>query len=244
MIGRLLALLYGLFAYVAFLAAFTYAIGFVANVGVPRGIDAAPVAPPLTALLIDLGLLGLFALQHSIMARPAFKRVWTTIVPVPVERSTFVLASSAALGFLYWQWQPLGGVVWDVPQGWARIVLYGLCAGGWLVVFLSTVLIDHFELFGLRQVWTHFLGRERPAGPFMTPGFYKVVRHPLYLGFLIAFWAAPTMTITHLLFAVMTTGYILIAIQLEERDLVAEHPEYATYRQQVPMLIPGRAQGR
>ena len=244
MIGRLLALLYGLVAYVAFLAAFTYAIGFVSNAGVPRGIDAAPVAPPLTALLIDLGLLGLFAMQHSIMARPAFKRVWTRIVPVPVERSTFVLASSAALGFLYWQWQPLGGVVWEVPEGWARMVLYGLSAGGWLLVFLSTLLIDHFELFGLRQVWTYFLGREKPAGAFMTPGFYKVVRHPLYLGFLIAFWAAPTMTITHLLFAVMTTGYILIAIQLEERDLVAEHPEYAAYRQQVPMLIPGRAQVR
>lgn len=239
MFGRILALAYGVVAYAAFLGAFTYAIGFVGNLVVPRAIDGAPTAPFGTALVIDLVLLTVFAVQHSVMARPAFKRVLTRVVPPVVERSTFVLAASAALGLLYWQWQPLGGVVWSVESPAVRTALHVLSACGWLTVLVTTFLIDHFELFGLAQVWAHFRGRRPAPAPFVTPGPYLVVRHPLYLGFIVAFWAAPTMTVTHALFALMTTAYILVAIQLEERDLQAVHPEYAAYRRRVPMLVPG-----
>lgn len=239
MFGRILALAYGVVAYLAFLTAFLYAIGFVGNIGVPRAIDGAPTAPFWTALLTDLVLLTVFAVQHSVMARPAFKRAWTRVVSPAVERSTFVLAASAALGLLYWQWEPLGGVVWSVESPVVRVALHVLSACGWLTVLVTTFLIDHFELFGLKQVWMHFRGRRAEPADFVTPGPYLVVRHPLYLGFIVAFWAAPTMTITHALFALMTSAYILVAIQLEERDLAAVHPEYAAYRRRVPMLVPG-----
>lgn len=241
MVVRLLMLAYGLVSYVFFLVVFTYAMGFVANVGVPRGIDTPREGSLLAALAIDAVLLTIFALQHSVMARPGFKRDWTRIVPLPIERSTFVLFASAALALLFWQWRPLGGLVWDVTSPAARTALTALSVAGWLTVLVTTFLIDHFELFGLKQVWTAFRGASLPAPAFVTPAIYRVVRHPLYLGFIIAFWAAPTMTVTHLFFAVMTTAYILVAIQLEERDLIAAHPEYAGYRRRVPMLVPGLA---
>lgn len=238
MAARVLALVYGVVSYVFFLAVFVYAIGFVGNIGVPRGIDGAPAAPFAAALAIDLVLLAIFAVQHSVMARPAFKRAWTRIIPPVVERSTFVLAASAALALLFWQWRPLGGVVWRVDTPWLRALLVAASAFGWVQVLVTTFLIDHFELFGLKQVWHHVRGVTPSAPHFVVPGPYRMVRHPLYLGFLIAFWSAPTMTVAHLVFAVMTTGYILIAIQLEERDLIVAHPEYAAYRREVPMIVP------
>jgi protein-S-isoprenylcysteine O-methyltransferase Ste14 len=243
MFGRITAFVYGVVSYAIFFGTFLYAACFVGNFVVPKGMDAAPTGPLGTSLAIDVALLGLFAVQHSVMARPAFKRMWTRIVPEPVERSTYVLASSLALIVLFWQWRPLGGVVWDVQGPAARALLHAGFAFGWLLVLVSTFLINHFDLFGLRQVWLYLRGRPyRPLG-FTTPGPYRLVRHPLYVGWLFAFWSTPTMTATHLLFAVMTTAYILVAIQLEERDLVAAHPEYATYRSRVPMLIPVRPRG-
>jgi protein-S-isoprenylcysteine O-methyltransferase Ste14 len=227
-------------SYALFFVTFLYAAGFVGNFVVPKTLDGDPTGPFGTALLIDLGLLALFAVQHSVMARPAFKRAWTRIVPEPVERSTYVLASSLALILLFWLWQPLGGVVWDVENPVGRAILWSGFAFGWLLVLLTTFLINHFDLFGLRQVWLHLRGRPYTPLTFGTPGPYRLVRHPLYVGWLFAFWATPTMTVTHLVFAVMTTAYILVAIQLEERDLVAAHPEYVSYRRRVPMLIPGR----
>jgi protein-S-isoprenylcysteine O-methyltransferase Ste14 len=236
--GRIIAFVYGVVSYAIFFATFLYAVGFVGNL-VPQGMDAPPVSPLGTSLLINLGLLGLFAVQHSVMARPAFKRLWTRVVPEPVERSTYVLASSLALILLFWQWRPLGGVVWDIQNPVGRALMHAGFAFGWGLVLLTTFLINHFDLFGLRQVWLHLRGRPYQPLPFKTPALYRVVRHPLYVGWFFAFWSTPTMTATHLLFAVMTTAYILIAIQLEERDLVAAHPEYAEYRNRVPMLIPG-----
>lgn len=238
MMSRTVALVYGVVAYVFFLGVFVYAIGFVANVAVPRGIDGAADTPFAFALAIDLVLLAIFAVQHSVMARPAFKRAWTRVVPPAVERSTYVLAASAALALLFWQWRPLGGVVWEVTTPWLRTAMLVASAAGWLQVLVTTFLIDHFELFGLKQVWQHFRGVGARPAHFVVPGPYRMVRHPLYLGFLIAFWAAPTMTVTHLVFAAMTTAYILVAIQFEERDLVVAHPEYAAYRREVPMILP------
>jgi protein-S-isoprenylcysteine O-methyltransferase Ste14 len=238
--NRVIAFVYGVVAYAIFFVTFLYAAGFVGNVVVPKSLDGAPVGPLGTSLLVDLGLLGLFAVQHSVMARPAFKRMWTRIVPEPVERSTYVLASSLALILLFWVWRPLGGVVWDVENPVGRALLHGGFVFGWLLVLVSTFLINHFDLFGLRQVWLHLRGRPYEPLPFRTPGPYRIVRHPLYVGWFFAFWSTPTMTVTHLLFAVMTTAYILVAIRFEERDLVAAHPEYATYRERVPMLIPVR----
>lgn len=237
---RLIALLYGAIAYAVFLATFLYAIAFVAGVGVPRHIDNGIAAPLPMALAIDLALLGLFAIQHSGMARPAFKRWWTRIVPAPIERSTYVLVSSLTLVLLFWQWRPLPPLLWDVGNGFARWALYGLSALGWLLVLSGTFLISHFDLFGLRQVWLYARRRSAFDEPFVTRAFYRIVRHPLMLGFLIAFWATPTMSVGHLLFALMTTGYILIAVKfLEERDLVAQYGDtYRDYQRRVPMLLP------
>jgi protein-S-isoprenylcysteine O-methyltransferase Ste14 len=236
--SRVMVFVYGVFAYVVFFATFLYAIGFIGNVVVPKSLDAAPVGPLGTSLAIDLGLLALFAVQHSVMARPGFKRMWTRIVPQVAERSTYVLASSVALIVLFWQWRPLGGIVWDVGHPGARAVLHVGFAFGWVLVLLSTFLINHFDLFGLRQVWLHLRGRPYTPLRFRTPGPYRLVRHPLYVGWLFTFWSTPTMTVTHLLFATMTTAYILVAIRFEERDLSAAHPEYASYRERVPMLVP------
>ena len=240
MLGRVLTFFYGTVAYVSFLIAIVYAIGFIGNFAVPKSIDSASDGGPWqTALAIDLSLLLVFALQHSVMARPGFKRLLTRIVPPTVERSTFVLASSAALIWLFLFWRPLGGRVWNVQSDWGSIVLYAGFAFGWVLVFLSTFVINHFDLFGLRQVWRHLQGKSQTKTPFATPLLYRIVRHPLYLGFLLAFWSTPTMTVTHMFFALVTTAYILTAIQLEERDLMREHPEYIQYRTRVPMLVPG-----
>jgi methanethiol S-methyltransferase len=235
---RLSILIYGVICYAIFFGTFLYAAGFVGGIGVPKSIDSEPVPTLGYALLVNLGLLGLFAVQHSVMARPAFKRWWTRIVPKPAERSTYVLFSSLALIALFAFWQPIGGIVWSVGDPAARIALYSLFVFGWTLVLVSTFLINHFDLFGLRQVWLHFRGREYTPLPFRTPGPYKLIRHPLYLGWLIAFWATPVMTVAHLVFALATTAYILIAIRFEEHDLVDAHPEYEAYRSEVPMLVP------
>jgi protein-S-isoprenylcysteine O-methyltransferase Ste14 len=234
-----LGLIYGVAAYVVFFVTFLYAIGFVGGVYVPKTIDVGNLAALSTALIIDLLLLGLFAVQHSVMSRPAFKRVWTTIIPASVERSTYVLASSLALILLFWQWRPMPALVWEITNPIGRAVLYALFVGGWLLVLASTFAIDHFDLFGLRQVWLNFRGIEYTHPPFSTTGFYHYVRHPIMLGFVIAFWATPAMSVGHLLFALATTGYILIALQLEEHDLSQLVGDaYREYRQRVPMILP------
>jgi len=239
MLKRIAFFIYGSVSYLIFLATFLYAIGFIGNFGVPRTLDGTRSGSFAVAVLIDVGLLTLFAVQHSVMARPGFKRWWTRIVPKPVERSTYVLFSSLALILMFWQWQPLGGVVWSIEDPFGSLVLRMLFAFGWALVLVSTFLINHFDLFGLRQVWLYLRNRPYTALHFGTPGPYRLVRHPLYVGWLFAFWSTPTMTLAHLLFSVATTAYILIAIQLEERDLVREHGEsYESYRRSVPMLIP------
>jgi protein-S-isoprenylcysteine O-methyltransferase Ste14 len=235
---RVVVFLYGLMAYSVFFVTYLYAAGFIGNLVVPKSLDSAPTAPLGTALLINVGLLGLFAVQHSVMARPWFKHRLTALIPQAAERSTYVLASSLALILLFWLWSPLGGVVWDIQNPVGRAIMYAAFAGGFLLVLVTTFLINHFDLFGLRQVWFYLRGREYRPLRFVTPGPYKMVRHPLYVGWLLAFWATPTMTATHLLFAMVTTAYILMAIQLEERDLVDLHTEYDEYRKRVPMLIP------
>ena len=237
--NRLLALLYGVVVYVFFFATFLYAMGFVGGLAVPKGIDDGAAGPVLVAALVNVALLGLFAVQHSVMARPAFKRGWTKIVPKPVERSTFVLFASAVLALLCWQWRPITAVVWDVADPVGVATLWIVFALGWGILLLATFLINHFELFGLAQVWRFFRGVEVAPAKFRTPGLYRWVRHPIYLGFLLAFWAAPHMTVGHLLFALATTGYILIGIWFEERDLVVEFGEqYRRYRASVGMLVP------
>jgi len=236
--NKFLTLAYGGLNYLVFLFTFLYAIGFVGNLVVPKSLDSPATGPWQTALLVDLGLLAVFALQHSVMARPAFKRHLTRLLPQPIERSTYVLASSLALLLLFWQWRPLGGPVWDVQNAVGRALLYGGLGFGWLLVLVSTFAINHFDLFGLRQTWRAFRGQPQGTLPFTTPFLYRIVRHPLYVGWFFAFWSTPTMTVTHLLFAVTATVYILVAIQLEERDLMRAHPEYAAYRRQVPMLVP------
>jgi len=238
MIKRIAYFAYGVVAYALFFATYLYAIGFIGNLFVSVTIDGVPQSPLWQALLIDAALLGLFAVQHSVMARPAFKRWWTQFVPKPIERSTYVLFSSVLLIVLFAHWQPIGGVVWSITDPAGQIVLWTVFALGWLTVLVSTFLINHFDLFGLRQVWLQLIGRPYTRLAFKTPLFYRHVRHPLYVGWLLAFWATPTMTAAHLVFAVATTAYILIAIHFEERDLVAEHPEYAGYRERVPMLVP------
>ncbi len=240
--ARILTLTYGALSYVIFFGTFLYAIGFIGNLWVPKSLDSGPTDPWPAALGIDLALLSLFAVQHSVMARPGFKRLLTRLVPQAIERSTYVLASSLALLLLFWQWRPLGGVVWDVQHELGRALLYAGFGFGWLLVLVSTFVINHFDLFGLRQTWRAFRGRPQAPLPFVTPLLYRVVRHPLYVGWFFAFWCTPAMTVTHLLFAVMTTAYILVAIQLEERDLMRAHPQYVEYRRRVPMLIPALRQ--
>jgi len=236
--NRVTGLIYGFFSYAIFFATFLYAIGFVGNIFVPKGIDSFPNVPVTQALLINLGLLGLFAIQHSVMARPAFKRWITRFIPTAVERSTFTLVSSLALITLFAFWEPMGGLVWQIENPLGVALMYGGFAFGWLLVLVCTFLINHFDLFGLRQVWLNF--RNKPYTPleFKLPFAYRVVRHPMYVGWFFAFWCTPVMTVAHLAFAIATSAYILIAIQLEERDLAEIHPEYRHYRKQVPMIVP------
>ena len=239
--ARYLGLFYGLVSYVFFLATFAYAIGFVAGIGVPKTVDSGPASPLSQAILVDLLLLSVFALQHSVMARPGFKRWWTQFVPKSIERSTYVLLATLALALICWQWQPMPQVVWQVTNPLAAHAVLAVSFAGWLIVLTSTFLISHFELFGLHQVANSVSGKPMPAPKFRTPVYYKFVRHPLYLGFVIAFWAAPTMTAGHLMFAAVTTAYILVGILFEERDLVALFgAEYRSYRERVPMLVPWR----
>jgi methanethiol S-methyltransferase len=237
--GGTVAVLYGAVTYLLFLATFLYAIAFVGNLPVPKTIDSGTAGPIGLALLVNTLLLGLFAIQHSVMARPAFKRWWTRIVPHAVERTTYVLLASLVLALLCWQWQPMPAPVWSVTSPAGILILQAIFWTGWGLVLLSTFLINHFELFGLQQVVARLRNRPLPAPVFRTPFLYKRVRHPLYLGFLLAFWATPQMSAGHLLFAVGTTGYILLAIWLEERDLIAMFgDQYRRYRTQVSMLIP------
>jgi len=236
---RILFLVYGLIAYGISMFTLVYAMGFVAGVGVPKSIDSAPSAPLGTALLIDTILLAVFAVQHSAMARQGFKRVWTKIVPQAIERSTFSLAASAALVLLFWKWEPIGGVIWNADGEALRMVLRAISFAGWMFVLLSTFVIDHLDLFGVRQVWLYFRGVPYAPPQFTVRGWYAYVRHPIYFGFIVAFWATPTMTAAHLVFAIATTAHTLIAIQLEERDMVKLFGErYETYREQVSMLVP------
>jgi protein-S-isoprenylcysteine O-methyltransferase Ste14 len=237
--GGIISVLYGAIVYVIFLATFLYAIAFVGNLLVPKAIDSGESGALWTSLIVNALLLGLFAVQHSVMARPAFKRWWTRFVPAPVERTTYVLFASLALILLYWQWRPMPELVWSVTNPAGIAILQAIFWIGWAMVLVSTFLISHFELFGLHQVYARLRGRQLPQPEFKTPFLYKSVRHPLYLGFLLAFWATPAMSIGHLLFAAATTGYIMIAIQLEERDLIQLFgDQYRRYRTQVSMLIP------
>jgi protein-S-isoprenylcysteine O-methyltransferase Ste14 len=239
MLARVVAFAYGVFCYLVFQLASVYAIGFVGDLVVPKSIDSGPQDPLAWALLIDAGLLGIFAVQHSVMARPWFKHAWTRIVPEPVERATYVLFSSLALLLLFWQWRPIGGLVWLVESPEVRWAIHGLYVSGWVLLLVSTCLIDHFDLFGLSQVWHHLRGRIYAPPGFRTPGLYQSVRHPIYLGWLCIFWATPRMTVAHLVFAVLTTAYILVAVWFEERDLIRVHGDaYRTYRQRVPMILP------
>lgn len=238
---RVLVLLFGTLSYVVFLAAFLYQIGFLANRWVPKSIDGAAANPTLRAAAIDIILLSLFAIQHTIMARLAFKRWWTTIIPQPIERSVYVLLASLLLLLMNWQWQPLPGIVWHVDASIARIMLLAISFAGWALVLYATMLINHFDLFGLRQVWLYFRGREYTQVHFKETVLYQWVRHPLMFAFIIAFWATPDMTLGHLLFAALTTAYVLVAIHIEERTLVAIHgDEYRQYQARVSMIIPMR----
>src|SRR4051812_2541970 len=239
MLKRVAVFVYGVASYAVFFATFLYAVGFIGNLMVPKSMDSPAQMPLLYALGIDALLLAVFAVQHSVMARPWFKRAWTRLVPEPAERSTYVLFSSLALIALFAFWQPLGGTVWNIVNPAGRMLMYQLFGLGSALVLVSTSLINHFDLFGLRQVWLYLVGKPYTRLTFRTPLFYRYVRHPLYVGWFMAFWFTPTMTVTHLFFAVMTSAYILMAIRWEERDLVVLHgAKYANYRESVPMLIP------
>jgi protein-S-isoprenylcysteine O-methyltransferase Ste14 len=237
----LIAFLYGLASYLVFFVTFLYAIGFVSGLVVPKTIDTGTIVPATEAFIVNLLLMSLFAVQHSVMARRQFKRWWTQYVPASIERSTYVLFASLALVLLFWQWRPMPMVVWQVSDPQIAGAIMGLSFMGWLLVLTSTFLINHFELFGLHQVAVHLAGRTMDKPRFKTPMLYKIVRHPIYLGFIIAFWAAPVMTVGHLLFAAVTTAYIFVGIFLEERDLVELFgDEYQRYRDRVAMLVPFR----
>jgi len=239
--GKFIAFLYGLVAYLVFFATILYAIGFVEGLLVPKAIDTGAVVPLAEAFIVNLLLMSLFAVQHSVMARKPFKRWWTQCVPKSIERSTYVLFSSLALVLLFWQWLPIPTVIWQVTDPQIAMAMIGLSFVGWLIVFTSTFLINHFELFGLHQVANNLTGRKMPVARFRTPLYYRFVRHPIYLGFIIAFWSAPMMTAGHLLFAAVTTAYIFVGIMLEERDLVDLFGEdYRRYKDRVSMLIPWR----
>jgi protein-S-isoprenylcysteine O-methyltransferase Ste14 len=237
---------YGVVCYSIGVVALLYLAGFIGNFGVPKTIDGPASSPLWKALLVNLGLVALFGVQHSVMARPTFKQWWTRFVPRPIERSTYVVASAVACFALFYYWQPTGGVVWHVTDPLGRAALYALYAAGWVGVFVTTFLINHFDLFGLQQVWLYLRGKGNRESRFVTPGPYRVVRHPLYVGWLTVMWATPTMTAAHLVLALGMTAYILVAIYFEERNLVQFHPEYAEYRRRVPMLVPRwtRARGR
>ncbi len=236
---RILFFLYGTTCYLFFLGIFLYAIGFLGNILVPTTIDGTPQVSFGLAFTINVLLLGVFAIQHSVMARRGFKRWWTQYVPQPIERSTYVLFTNIALALLFYAWQPMGGEIWTIQHSLGQGIIYGIYAIGWGIVFTATLMINHFDLFGMRQVWLYFQKQEYRPLVFKTPALYQHVRHPLYVGWLLVFWATPTMTSAHLAFALITTTYILMAIQWEEKDLVASHGKaYEEYRKQVPMLIP------
>ncbi|MCZ6483119.1 MAG: isoprenylcysteine carboxylmethyltransferase family protein [Alphaproteobacteria bacterium] len=237
--GRALAFLYGLISYVIFFATLLYAIGFVGNLVVPKSIDSGHVGPVGQALIVNILILALFAVQHSVMARQGFKDWWTKIVPQPVERATYVLLSSLILILLFWQWRPMAGEIWSVDNAYGRGVLVTLYFAGWVILILATFNIGHFDLFGLNQVYCYLRGKERGPNVFKTPGLYRAVRHPIMLGWIIIFWATPRMTVGHLVFAAVTTAYIFIGIKIEERDLVGWFGEaYEDYRRKVPMVVP------